>query len=798
MANFGGLGFGLVFELQDKFSNNANKIGRGMGQLDKTTSSAVGSMVGKLGALGAAMGAAFSFQKGLSMAAEMSDRLVAIEMQTGLTQKQIEDFRSELEDLDSRTDVGELMDFTVLGKQLGIANNKLVKFAQTADGIGQVIGSDLGGSAEAATTKIAKMTNLFRDTAGMGKIDAINAMAATLDTLNDTTSANISSVADFANKLGALGEMGPTATQAIGLATALDEQGVKIKGLAAQYGNVVQKMGATKESAAKFAGAMGLTNLEFQKMFDKDPNALIMKLAKSMKGASKTQMVQTMQKLGLGSQESIKFMKLLGDNIDLVTQRQTEAQKAFEGGNSVINHANARNKTLAAQLDKLKRNFDAFLTRLGEGIGEGLDPFFTSLNKTIKAMTAFARSPFGKAVIKYSTALIAIAATGVAVHKGFGMVSSGLGMVSKAFIGGGRAAIGFMAAMGPVGWILLAVTAAVAGLVAIFKTASNSFAAFDGNVKNIKSGFGGMLQTLGGLLAVVKEVWSTWDSATGTFTINNKLMEKLKALGLDKWAINLGTWIGRLKTMFQGVYEGMSEGFKAVKSVVVPIFNSLVATADSFGFSIGKGVGALNTWKEVGKYVGYALIAIFTAMATPIMVFGALVYGLAAIFTSVWNTVVWFWNGYMAAVNFVIGQVYTLYNAFTSTFNSIFDLFNPMKWLDFGSKAIKGLWDGMKGAFGGLSSWLSSAVKKVPVISAVVKWWNGGGEEAPTAGDGAAAMQETGIMETGASNRVGMSGGGAAATNNISMSSTPVQIVVNEEVLGETVINYQQNEMSRQ
>lgn len=786
----GGLGFGLAFCLKDEFSGNASKIQGSMGALDSKTGKMTSSVGGKLMKLGGILGVGFSLGKAIKGAAELSDQMVGLEMVTGMSAAEMEGLRAQLEGMDTRTGLSELLGLTEIGSQLGVAKEELAGFAKTADDIGLVLGKKLGGSAEAAVTKIAKLNKLFKDTKDLDVEDGLKKMSSAIDTLSDKTTANISTVTNFASKLGELGGLGPTAAQALGLGTALDELGVKMKGMSSQFGNIMTVIGRSDKSMAMFANQVGMTTGEFKNMFATDPNEVMLKLAQSMKGLDNKAMVSRMKKLGIGTQEAAKFLGTLRDNIDLVRERQQMATEAFRKGSSVTTEANKKNLTFAAQLEKLQRNFQIFLTRIGDAIALGLAPLLDILNWLLKAMTKFAASPFGKAVIKYTTYIVGFTAGVLALAKGIKIMGSAFKIAT-------RQAYRLMIAL----WPVALMAAPIIGIVMAVRKATSAFEDFDGTVK---SGFGGFWQKLGGIIQAIKEVWSSWDRAKQTFMISGKTMEKLQKLGIDKWAVSIGTWVIRIKEFVWGVFQGIYEALKAVWDFVEPVLTWIGDKLAEWGIISAENTSATEKWVQAGKILGYIIAAVLIAIgiialaiaAIIILVVGIIVLLIWAVWKAaqaVYYALKWVWDGIAAGLSWLYEQ-----------FLWIISFFDPVAWAQWGANAIKGLWDGIKSMWGQFTSWIYNSVKKVPLLGSIVAFAYGdtegmaeslGVQLAPEPGG-----ESTGIMESGVSNKVGMSGAGAGGGFGDMMQLPPQKIEVNidGEKVGEAVTNYQDNENSRE
>lgn len=789
----GGLGFGLAFVLEDQFTDVADKIRGSMSGLDADAGKSADSVMGKFGQMAGLMGIGFSVSSAISEAAALSDQLVGVADVTNMTSSEIEGLRSKLENMDVRTSVPELLGLAQLGSQMGIAKDQLDGFAAKANMVGMVIGEDFGGKTDEAVKKMVQMGKAFKDTKGLTPEEQMMKLATAFDTMGDSSTANMKSVANFAQKIATFGDKGFTAGQALGLGTALEEAGIKAQSSVPKLNAVMKAMSDPKKMGL-FAEQVGMSTTAFQNLFNQDPNAAILMLADSFKkqGLSSSEMFQRMKALGIPGGEMVKLFQTIGEQSDNIRKKQAAASDAIANGTGVVDEANALNQTFGAQLEKIQRNFQNLLTRIGEAIAGGFSPLFDIVNGLIMAFVSFTASPIGKQILKWTVSIVGLVGAAVGLAQGIKFVSVAFGTMTKA-------ALKSLVALGP----YLAIALPFILLVGVIYKAVNAFKNFNGEVQG---GIGGFFQKLGGIIQAIQEVWSSWDRVNQTFSISGDTMEKLNKMGIGGLAVNIGTWIVRIKEYMTGLIEGLSQGFSAVWSVISPIFSAIGNALSKIGIGINKTTSSVKGWATAGKIVGFILVAVFTAIA--------IAAGIAAVNIIIAFLPVIIIIGLIAAGIYVLVK---LWQWFMGVLSAAWDILGAM--FDWGANLINYIWEGIKSAWKGFTGWLWSSVTSVPLVGPAIKWLFGGESADPNDSLGKAveskagsqeivAAQEkmtaqgtTGVAEGGIGNRLSAmvaATSGQTTTTPIQITPQPVIVELDGEKIGQAFGKYNTNELSKQ
>lgn len=800
----GGLGFGIAFVLKDMFSAPAGNISKGMNKLDAETKKLKNQMTSHMKGLAGAFGVFATMGAAVGKAASLSDQLIDVQRSTGLTAKEMENLRTQLEGLDTRRSLPELLQLAELGGEMQVAKKDLLEFTKVADNVGLVLAKDFGGNAKVAVKAMGRLANRFDDMAGVDKVKGIEMIGSAINEMANKSGANAKKTEEFANKLAGLGF---ASADAIGLAASFDKLFPKIKGIGSQMQNLFNVMSKDDDSIRMFAKQTDMSAKSFKGLLDNDPNEAMMQLARSFRGMSRSDINKRMDELKLTTPELKNVMVDLAKNIEDVELRQNQAAHAMKNGSGLSKEANKRNKTLGASLAKLRNAFEKMTLRVGEAVGEGLQPFIDILTSIINAATRFAASPFGRFVIKMGTAFVAASVGAVALSKAIGLVRVGLALMK-------RAAAGAILSMGP----LLLIVGPILGIVYAIQKATSAFDEFDGTVQ---TGLGGFFQKLGGVIRGIQEIWSSWDSVNQEFSLSGKTVEKLDKLGIRNLVVSIGTWVIRIKEFLKGVVEGFKEAWGFIwENILQPVFNAIGKAFDSLGFNIGKTTSKTDKWKKAGKVAGMVLAGVLL-----LLTISFIAMGVAALIAMIPIIIV------MGLIGLAIWAVIKVVGWLIEKFNAMWEWVGGL--VDLGKEMVQNIWDGAKSVFKSFASWWYESMKSIPGIGWVLEGGemtynaiagdsSGPGSNAASAvsgGMGGAALgalsqklesgemtedqvraagEQMGVDESiveGALERARAQQGQQMASVQVQPSTVVVQL--GEEEVGNAMVNWQNNELSR-
>ncbi|MGN7887408.1 phage tail tape measure protein [Dyadobacter sp. 22481] len=428
-------------------------------------------------------------------AAEISDAFGDVRKTTGMTTQEVVELNKAVQKIDTRTAQKDLMDIAKTGGQIGIAKEEMLGFVESVDKAVVALGDEFTGGAEEVAASMGTMSKLFKETKDLEAGEAINDIGSAINELGAAGSATGPVVADFTTRIGQLGKLAPAIDQTMGLGAALQELGLTAEIAAGGLTNIL--LGSTK-ATAEYAKQIGITEKEFKKLVNSDPNEVILRLAQSFKGLPTDVVVKQMDALGIKSQEATKVMMLLSDKTDMVKEKQALANKAMKEGTSLTNEFNIKNNTFGAQLDKTGK----MVTWLAEQLGNFLIPAvllvttgFIGLVKALAAVPEFivenkeTFAALGVAIVSLNAANIAAAASALA----HAAVEKGRAIATQSVTAAQWLLNAAMTA-NPIGLVVAAISALVGGFMVWYNHSEKVRAGVSGLMAGLKEAAGVVAQ----------------------------------------------------------------------------------------------------------------------------------------------------------------------------------------------------------------------------------------------------------------------------------------------------------------
>jgi hypothetical protein len=462
----------------------------------------------------------------INAAVKGSDSISDMEKSLNVTTAEAKALREQLENIDTRTSEENLEGIAIAAGQLGIAKDEAVAFTKSVDQAVVALGDEFTGGVEDVTKSLGGLQKLFKETANVSPADAITKIGSAVNALGAEGQASGPVIADFTARIGQLGDLAPEITQTLGLGAALQELGLSAEISAGGITNVLLTAG--KETAA-FAKQLNLTEQEFKGLLNSDPNAVILRLADSLKGASNTQVVSTLTNLKISSQEAVKVVSLLANQTDFVRQKQALASQEYEKGTSLLDEFAKKNTNAAAEVEKSEKSFAQYRRELGEQL---LPVYLKFLQYTmlvldvLRAVPGFVsenRVAFGLlalALAAYNAEQIAAQLNtikGLALQKlvALGVLTEVEGKYSLVTANGALTAAqeGLNAAMAanPIGFVLTLVAAFVFGLKQLYDRSETFRASVDSlstMLRPLGALFGSLAAQAGPLVAAIGKFFS--------------------------------------------------------------------------------------------------------------------------------------------------------------------------------------------------------------------------------------------------------------------------------------------------
>lgn len=505
----------------------------------------------------------------------------------------------------------------------------------------------------------------------------------------------------------------------------------------ATYGNLFTALGMGKEQANDYSISLAKLAADLSSFNNVDMQSSILAIRSGMSGE-----FEALKKFGVAiNQELLKqkalqlglinttFKGILPPLIKmqatyaLLMEQTKNAQGDFLRTNK--DYANAV-KVRAALVENMKAS-------LGSIAKAVVLPLINMFNTLLVGLEAFSKSKFGSFILKMTFALGALLVVIGSVLVISGGLRFAMFKLAGAFTGTTKAMIvhAFATNRVRVAFLLMkkaalsaiipllpyvAIGAAIAApFVILFLVIRKATKAFS-EMKEPANGILGVFQRLGGYIATIKAVASSWDSLTRTFSLTDDLKTKLESLGILENALAIGTWVIRVKSFFQGIKLGFTEVWTGVKTFFdqfKPALAAIEKQLTSWGILIDKNISNLGKWQKAGKVVGAVLIGILAGLTIAMGVFAV-------------NTIIAF-APIIVTIAAVVAVAYILKKAFDDIGVSIEVM--KAKWAvlkiwavslrNTGASLIRNLWDGMKNTFSDMISWLDRKISSIPILGQI-------------------------------------------------------------------------------
>jgi len=606
----GVIGTGIVFSLIDKFSNVGDKIIAKFTKLEGVTERAAakitkGAKMISAGFKTMAVGAALltPLLIGVAMSAQLGDQLADVTKTTGIAGIELQKLRGEIEAIDTRTSVEDLVAMAAAAGQMGVAKKDVFGFTNAMDKLQVALGDQFAGPQELGR-QLGNLRNVLRDIKTDNISEDILRIGNVLNFMGANAAAVEGQIANVVSRFAGLGqELGLSTAQMFGASTALLEMGSRAEVIGTNFPLALSKMA---NNIDKFAKVAGLSSAEFKKAVNKDVLGAFQLVAVGAKKVAPdtVSMAKLLDNLGLaGGRLSEIFLKTAGGT-ELFTLRVKQAESAIGNTNSIMEEFNAKNNTLQAVLDKSGKQMGILFTRIGDAIAPAVELMAKGLTSVLKVLTAFATSQFGQVIVNI------VAALGAALVVGGGFIV--MAGIMKIVLSGLIPIL--IALLLPI----IKIVAIVALVVGAFLFVTKSIKAFKEVLEGTAApatGFMLFMQQVGGILTAVGEIWES--AGEKGFSMSKKLEDALGQLGILDFVVTLGTFIVRIKQFFSGVGAILGPVFDIVKKVIVKIFEAIdpfKSAFDKMSDGLNKAGGSMLTWKRIGKAIGIVITAVLLPM----------------------------------------------------------------------------------------------------------------------------------------------------------------------------------------
>lgn len=329
---------------------------------DRIKSAGTGAVEVIKGGLDAVSGLISSGKEAVERYSSMQAEMANVTKYSGLAADEVERLNEEFKGMDTRTSREDLnrlaQDAGRLGKQ---SVEDILGFVRAADQINVAL-DDLG---DGATLTLSKLTGVFGVEEQYGTEAALLKTGSVINELSQNCSASAPYIAEFTARLGATGSQAKmTIPQIMAYGAVLDTTGMNVEAASTAVSQLITRMFT---DPAKYAKAAGLDVKKFTDLLNKDANAALMTLLETLgKAGGMEKLAPMFADMGEKGSNSVKVLGALAGQINAVRAQQEAAGKAFEEGTSISQEAAVQNGTVAASLDKARKQIDEVTVAIGE------------------------------------------------------------------------------------------------------------------------------------------------------------------------------------------------------------------------------------------------------------------------------------------------------------------------------------------------------------------------------------------------------------------------------------------------
>lgn len=342
----------------DGIEQSVGRFTGNVGNYGSAITSFAKNALGPLAALAAA-------QKIIGNNAAISDQVADVAKAADISIDSVNRLADTLEKRLTRTSLADQLGIAEIGGKLGVAEKDLFSFVEAIDVVNVALGDQFGGSVETTTDVLGKLRNVLTDIKSDNIGKDIQNIGNALNFLEAQGAASAGVIADFAGRIAGAGRnLGVTSGQIIGVSATLDELGVNAERGASAYVRILQRVAG---SPAEFAKAAKVSSEDFTELVNTDiAGAVNLFLSKiNDQNLSNTELQKVLKGLKLGGVGTAETVGKLGQNMELLNRRTTEAGKALQSTDSIQQEFEKKNQTLGASIERLTNLFVNLTTDSG-------------------------------------------------------------------------------------------------------------------------------------------------------------------------------------------------------------------------------------------------------------------------------------------------------------------------------------------------------------------------------------------------------------------------------------------------
>nr|DAK90584.1 MAG TPA: tail tape measure [Caudoviricetes sp.] len=312
------------------------------------------------------------------------------------TTRSLSDLKNAYTELSTKTTTSfaDLSKIGTLGAQMNIPTNKLKDFTKAVAEFSTVTGMEVE-SASTAFGRFGQMMGKLQESAP-GKGDGYAILANQIADLGAKSVATEPEIANMAVSIAAQGKSaGFTQNEILALSSTLSSLAIPKEWARGSLQRIFNSINAAAadggEKMHTFAQAVGVTDEEFRKLWQSDPNKVFQGILQNLNGiGDKVQKAQAIKDLGFKNVRDVELLSRMSNSVGLYVEQLKEAERASKGTTFIDESMNVIMDTLSAKIEA----FQHALQNAGAAMNSSfMVPFKLLITLATGVVNAFAKLP---------------------------------------------------------------------------------------------------------------------------------------------------------------------------------------------------------------------------------------------------------------------------------------------------------------------------------------------------------------------------------------------------------------------
>lgn len=292
------------------------------------------------------------------------------------------------------TSFADLSKIGTLGAQMNIPTNKLNDFTKAVAEFSTVTGMEVE-SASTAFGRFGEMMGKLQESAP-GKGDGYAVLANQIADLGAKSVATEPEIANMAVSIAAQGKSaGFTQNEILALSSTLSSLAIPKEWARGSLQRIFNSINAAAAEGGDkmhtYAQAVGVTDEEFRKLWQDDPNKVFQGILQNLAGiGDKVEKAQAIKDLGFKNVRDVELLSRMSNSVGLYVEQLKEAERASKGTTFIDESMNVIMDTLSAKIEA----FQHALQNAGAAMNSSfMVPFKLLITLATGVVNAFAKLP---------------------------------------------------------------------------------------------------------------------------------------------------------------------------------------------------------------------------------------------------------------------------------------------------------------------------------------------------------------------------------------------------------------------